>query len=127
MHDDELALKLLSQLRELGVRVAMDDFGTGYSSLSYLQKLPIDKIKIDRSFIRNLAESESSVAIVRAVIDIAKVRDMVTTAEGVETDEQLALLRRLGCTQIQGYIIGKPMPLAEIPEMRSVTANRASA
>jgi diguanylate cyclase (GGDEF)-like protein len=127
MHDHESALKLLSQLRERGVRVAMDDFGTGYSSLSYLQKFPIDKIKIDRSFIHNLTESESSVAIVRAVIDIAKVRDMVTTAEGVETDEQLALLRRLGCSQIQGYLLGRPMPLAEIPELRSVAANRASA
>jgi diguanylate cyclase (GGDEF)-like protein len=127
MHDHESALKLLSQLRERGVRVAMDDFGTGYSSLSYLQKFPIDKIKIDRSFIHNLAESESSVAIVRAVIDIAKVRDMVTTAEGVETEEQLALLRRLGCSQIQGYLLGRPMPLAEIPELRSVAANRASA
>jgi diguanylate cyclase (GGDEF)-like protein/PAS domain S-box-containing protein len=126
IHDDELAVGLLSQLRELGVRIAMDDFGTGYSSLSYLQRFPIDKIKIDRSFIRHLTESESSVAIVRAVIDIAKTRATVTTAEGVETSEQLALLQRLGCSQVQGYIVGKPMPLAEIPELRAPTDVRAS-
>jgi EAL domain-containing protein (putative c-di-GMP-specific phosphodiesterase class I) len=127
IHDDELALSLLSELRGLGVRIAMDDFGTGYSSLSYLQRFPIDKIKIDRSFISNLMESESSVAIVRAVIDIAKTRETITTAEGVETSEQLALLRHLGCAQVQGYFIGKPMPLTEIPDLRSAISDRKSA
>jgi predicted signal transduction protein with EAL and GGDEF domain len=127
IHDDELALGLLSELRALGVRIAMDDFGTGYSSLSYLQRFPFDKIKIDRSFVNNLTTAEDSVAIIRAIIDIAKARDTTTTAEGVETDEQLALLRRLGCAQIQGFLIARPVPVAELPRLLSHSGRRAIA
>ena len=128
IHDDELAASLLSALRALGVRVAMDDFGTGYSSLSYLQRFPFDKIKIDRSFVQNLSKGADSTAIVRAIIDIAKSRDTVTTAEGVETEEQLALLRSLGCTQIQGYVIGRPMPVTDLTRLLAAPRQqRASA
>jgi EAL domain-containing protein (putative c-di-GMP-specific phosphodiesterase class I) len=127
IHDAEAALRLLSELRALGVRIAMDDFGTGYSSLSYLQRFPFDKIKIDRSFVQNLTESESSVPIIRAVIDIARARDTITTAEGVETDAQLALLRSLGCAQVQGYLIGKPAPVGEIAPLLASRGERAIA
>src|ERR1043165_2509172 len=86
--DDDAALVALNQLRELGVRIALDDFGTGYSSLSYLQRFPFDKIKIDRSFVRELPCGTGSASIIRAVVSIAADRGMVTTAEGVETEEQ---------------------------------------
>ena len=82
----------------------MDDFGTGYSSLNYLRRFPFDKVKIDKSFIENMAQDASSLAIVQAVISIAKSRDIATTAEGVEKQEQLELLRALGCTEMQGYL-----------------------
>jgi EAL domain-containing protein (putative c-di-GMP-specific phosphodiesterase class I) len=111
---DEAALATLHQLRAIGVRISLDDFGTGYSSLSYLQRFPFDKIKIDRSFIRDINQSEGSISIVRAVVDIAEARNMVTTAEGVETDEQRELLHRLGCTQIQGYLFCAAKPPADI-------------
>ncbi len=96
-------------MRALGVRIALDDFGTGYSSLSYLQRFPFDKIKIDRCFIRNLAEDEGSRAIVRAVIGIAKSRRMVATAEGVETAKQRAVLRKLRCHELQGFLFSQPL------------------
>jgi EAL domain-containing protein (putative c-di-GMP-specific phosphodiesterase class I) len=89
IRDDEAVLSMLHQLRDLGVCIAMDDFGTGYSSLSYLQRFPFDKIKIDRTFIKDIAEQDGSLAIVRAVIGIAKSRNITTTAEGVETEQQL--------------------------------------
>jgi diguanylate cyclase len=89
----------------------MDDFGTGYSSLSYLQRFPFDKIKIDQSFIRALENDTDSAAIVRAVIGLGRSLKMPVIAEGVETPEQLELLRREHCEEIQGYLIGRPMPL----------------
>src|SRR5206468_7481416 len=89
LHDSEATLSLLYQLRELGIRIAMDDFGTGYSSLSYLQSFPFDKIKIDRSFVRDIVESTGSLNIVRAIAALAKGLGMAATAEGVETHEQL--------------------------------------
>jgi EAL domain-containing protein (putative c-di-GMP-specific phosphodiesterase class I) len=102
--DDETALNFLHQLRSTGVRIALDDFGTGYSSLSYLQRFPFDKIKIDRCFVDNIDETEASSCIVRAVVSIAKARNMTTTAEGVETHEQQELVRNLGCTEMQGFV-----------------------
>ncbi len=117
IRDDEAALEILHQLREIGVRIALDDFGTGYSSLSYLQRFPFDKIKIDRCFINDLAEHESSACIVQAVVNIAAARDMTTTAEGVETPQQQELLRALGCAEMQGYLFSKPKPAAEIHEL----------
>jgi diguanylate cyclase (GGDEF)-like protein len=102
-------LATLHGLHDLGVSIAMDDFGTGYSSLSYLRSFPFDKIKIDQSFIRDITEREDSMAIIRAVVGMGRSMGMVTTAEGVETEDQLAHLRREGCTEIQGYLLSRPM------------------
>jgi diguanylate cyclase (GGDEF)-like protein len=114
LNESQTTLATLRQIKELGVRIAMDDFGTGYSSLSYLRSFPFDRIKIDRSFIRDLGESEESVAIVRAVTSLGASLGMATIAEGVETAEQLDRLREEGCTEVQGFFIGKPKTLAEI-------------
>jgi diguanylate cyclase (GGDEF)-like protein len=114
IRDDDAALAILHQLRAVGVRIALDDFGTGYSSLSYLQRFPFDKIKIDRCFIRDVAEPGGSSSIVQAVVNIAAARNMTTTAEGVETQQQLDVLRTLGCTQMQGYLFSPAKPAAEI-------------
>jgi diguanylate cyclase (GGDEF)-like protein/PAS domain S-box-containing protein len=107
LENTDATLATLERFHELGVRIAMDDFGTGYSSLSYLQKFPFDKIKIDGSFIQGLSDSEGSAAIVRAVAGLATSFRMTTTAEGVETDEQLRLVRELGCTEMQGHLFAK--------------------
>jgi diguanylate cyclase (GGDEF)-like protein len=117
IRDDEAALDLLHQLRAIGVRIALDDFGTGYSSLSYLQRFPFDKIKIDRSFINELTHIDGSSSIVQAVVNIAAARNMTTTAEGVETQQQFDLLRGLGCTQMQGYLFSAARPSSEIQEL----------
>ena len=115
--ETEANLAILHQLRELGVSISMDDFGTGYSSLSYLRSFPFDKIKIDRSFVTDLATREDSMAIVRAVTGLGKSLGIVTTAEGVETDTQFDLLRREGCTQAQGYLFSPPRPAADVAKM----------
>jgi diguanylate cyclase (GGDEF)-like protein len=114
IRDDEAALDMLHQLRKLGVRIALDDFGTGYSSLSYLQRFPFDKIKIDRSFIRDIAGPGASSSIVQAVVNIAAASDMTTTAEGVETEQQRNLLYILGCTEMQGYLFSPAIPAADV-------------
>jgi diguanylate cyclase (GGDEF)-like protein len=114
MRDDEAALATLHQLRALGVRIALDDFGTGYSSLSYLQRFPFDKIKIDRSFIKSIADEGASSTIVEAVVNIAGASNMTTTAEGVEQEWQREMLRRLGCTEMQGFLFSPAIPAAEI-------------
>ncbi len=101
---------MLHQLRALGIRISMDDFGTGYSSLSYLRSFPFDKIKIDRCFIKGLGDSSESDAIVQAVAGLADSLGMTTTAEGVETREQLDLVRKLGCTDVQGFYYSPPVP-----------------
>ncbi len=95
----------------------MDDFGTGYSSLSYLQSFPFDKIKIDRSFVENITEDANSLNIVRAVAALANGLGMASTAEGVETVEQLARIKAEGYTEIQGYLISKPLPAHEVAKM----------
>jgi diguanylate cyclase (GGDEF)-like protein len=117
IRDDEAALAVLHQLRALGVRIALDDFGTGYSSLSYLQRFPFDKIKIDRCFIKDIASPDGSSSIVQAVVNIATASHMTTTAEGVETQQQMELLRALGCTEMQGYLFSPAVPAAEIQRM----------
>ena len=114
IRDDAAALTTLHQLRALGVRIALDDFGTGYSSLSYLQRFPFDKIKIDRCFVNEIAEHEGSSSIVQAVVNIARARNMTTTAEGVETERQRNLLCDLGCTEMQGYLFSPARRAAEI-------------
>jgi diguanylate cyclase (GGDEF)-like protein len=114
IRDDEIALGILHRLRALGVRIALDDFGTGYSSLSYLQRFPFDKIKIDRCFVTDIAETQGSSSIVQAVVNIATSRNMSTTAEGVETEAQKDLLRKLGCTEMQGYLFSAAKPATEV-------------
>ena len=119
MHNDDVTMAVLHQMRSLGVRISMDDFGTGYSSLSYLRGFPFDKIKIDRSFVRDLIEKPDSIAIIRAVTGLGHSFGMTTTAEGVETQEQLDQMRAEGCTEAQGYFYGKPMPANEIAQLLS--------
>ena len=119
IHDGETALAILHQLRAIGVRIALDDFGTGFSSLSYLKRFPFDKIKIDRCFVSDI-EVDGSAAIVQAVVNIAASRNMITTAEGVETEQQKALLKQLGCTQMQGYLFSKPRPASEVRRLLGV-------
>jgi EAL domain-containing protein (putative c-di-GMP-specific phosphodiesterase class I) len=115
--DNESTLATLNHLRSLGVRIAMDDFGTGYSSLGYLRSFPFDKIKIDRSFIKDMGERSDCSAIVQAVASLGAALGMATTAEGVETVEQLGQIRALGCTEVQGYFFGRPRPANELPAM----------
>jgi diguanylate cyclase (GGDEF)-like protein len=115
--DSETALTILYQLRDLGVRVAMDDFGTGYSSLSYLQSFPFDKIKIDRSFVKDITDGVGSLNIVRAVTAMAQGLGMTTTAEGVETTEQFEMVKAEGCTEIQGFLFSHPLPASEIDKL----------
>jgi predicted signal transduction protein with EAL and GGDEF domain len=115
--DSNGTLATLHQLRELGVRIAMDDFGTGYSSLSYLQSFPFDKIKIDRSFVRDIAGSAGSLNIVRAVAALANGLGMAATAEGVETEQQLAAIRSEGCTEMQGFLFSQPLPVSEVEHL----------
>jgi diguanylate cyclase (GGDEF)-like protein len=117
IRDDEAALEILHQLRAIGVRIALDDFGTGYSSLSYLQRFPFDKIKIDRCFVADIAEPNGSSSIVQAVVNIAAARHMTTTAEGVETRQQMELLRSLGCAEMQGYLFSPARGAAEIKQL----------
>jgi diguanylate cyclase (GGDEF)-like protein len=118
LQDSDVTLATLHKLRALGVRISMDDFGTGYSSLSYLRSFPFDKIKIDRSFVSELARDDS-MAIVRAVTGLGKSLGISTTAEGVETNEQLALLRLEGCTEVQGYLFSPPRPAEDVESMLS--------
>jgi diguanylate cyclase len=102
MHDTERALYSLRRLKALGVQLVLDDFGTGFSSLSYLQRFPFDRVKIDRAFIRDMTERESARAIVGVILAMSHQLKLVVTAEGVETEEQLALLRQQGCDMVQG-------------------------
>ena len=115
--ESELTLKTLHQLRDLGVRISMDDFGTGYSSLSYIRSFPFDKIKIDQSFVRDLASREDSLAIVKAVIGLGRSLGISTTAEGVETEAQLDLVRQQGCTEVQGFLFSRPLSASAIAEL----------
>ena len=114
LQNNEATLATLHQLRELGVRIALDDFGTGYSSLSYLRSFPFDKIKIDRCFVTDLSEaSEDALAILRAVASLGISLGIATTAEGVETKEQLERVREEGCTEMQGYFFSPPRPIRD--------------
>jgi EAL domain-containing protein (putative c-di-GMP-specific phosphodiesterase class I) len=109
LNDTDATLATLNQLHDLGARISMDDFCTGYSSLGYLRKFPFDKIKIDQSFIRDLASNPESVAIVRAVAGLANTLGITTTAEGVETKAQLQQVMKEGCTEAQGYLFSRPV------------------
>jgi diguanylate cyclase (GGDEF)-like protein/PAS domain S-box-containing protein len=117
LQDKQATLAILHQLRALGVRIAMDDFGTGYSSLTYLQSFPFDKIKIDRSFVKDITENAGSLNIVRAVASLANGMGMTATAEGVETNEQLDRITTEGCTEMQGYLFSRPLPARDIERL----------
>ncbi len=105
---------LMQELKGLGVRLSMDDFGTGYSSLSYLRTFPFDGLKIDRSFMTDLHAADDSKAIIQAIIGLGRALSLTVTAEGVETQEQLELLRQYGCDEAQGYLLNRPMPPEEL-------------
>jgi diguanylate cyclase (GGDEF)-like protein len=119
LQDGPATLATLHRLRDLGVHIAMDDFGTGYYSLSYLRSFPFDKIKIDRSFVKDITASAGSLNIVRAVAAMAKGLGMESTAEGVETQEQLDAIRSEGCTEMQGFLFSRPLPARQIDDLLS--------
>ena len=116
MQNTVATLATLHELRKLGVQIALDDFGTGYSSLSYLRSFPFDKIKIDRSFIQDMSNGAEPLAIVHAVAGLAKCLNMISTAEGVETQHQLETLQSMGCTEMQGYLYSKAKPAHELAQ-----------
>ncbi|MDB5637795.1 MAG: hypothetical protein JWP51_2703, partial [Bradyrhizobium sp.] len=124
--ETEANLAILHQLRELGVSISMDDFGTGYSSLSYLRSFPFDKIKIDRSFVKDLAQRPDCVAIVRAISGLGRSLNITTTAEGVETVDQLDWLRAEGCNEVQGFLFSAAKPAAEVEQLLLKFGRRAS-
>jgi diguanylate cyclase (GGDEF)-like protein/PAS domain S-box-containing protein len=124
--ETEANLAILHQLRALGISISMDDFGTGYSSLSYLRSFPFDKIKIDRSFVKDIAERSDCVAIVRAISGLGRSLNITTTAEGVETMDQLDWLRAEGCNEVQGFLFSAARPAAEIAALLSKFGARAS-
>jgi EAL domain-containing protein (putative c-di-GMP-specific phosphodiesterase class I) len=105
------AQRIFAALRQLGVRVVLDDFGAGYSSLQILKSLPFDKIKIDRSLLQDVGRSEQADAIISAILKLAQTLRLATIAEGIETEEQLAILRRETCHELQGYLFGAPAPI----------------
>ena len=113
LHDMDYMLSLLNTLKQMGLKLAIDDFGTGYSSLAYLKKFKIDRLKIDRSFVRDIASDPNDAAIVRAVVQMAHTLNLRVIAEGVEDEDMLAYLRDCRCDEAQGYYFAKPMPAAE--------------
>ena len=123
LENSDTTRAVLSELRAAGIRVALDDFGTGYSSINYLRRHAIDKLKIDRSFVRLLGMSEGSSAIVKALVDLALAMQVRVTAEGVETAEQRDLLIQMGCDELQGFLLSPP--LGE-DEMRDLDDRRLS-
>jgi diguanylate cyclase (GGDEF)-like protein len=128
MHDAESSVQIMRRLSDLGVRISVDDFGTGYSSLSYLRRLPLDKLKIDRSFIREIVTSRDDAQIVRAIVSLAHSLHLKVIAEGVESAEQLTFLRSLGCDQYQGYLCSPPLPPVEfltlLPHHRAIDESK---
>jgi EAL domain-containing protein (putative c-di-GMP-specific phosphodiesterase class I) len=117
IEDAHSALKIMTDLKALGVRLSMDDFGTGYSSLSYLRSFPFDGLKIDKSFIEDLTESTEGQCIVNAIVGLGRALSLTITAEGVETAAQLEQLKTFACDEAQGYFLGKPMPLESLVQL----------
>jgi EAL domain-containing protein (putative c-di-GMP-specific phosphodiesterase class I) len=117
LQNNERNTATMHQLRSLGVNIAMDDFGVGYSSMSYLRKFPFDKIKIDQSFVRDLAIRTEGIYFVRAIVGLCRNLGIKTTAEGIETYDQLSVLLDEGCTQLQGYLFGRPAPADAAEEL----------
>ncbi|HEX4901443.1 MAG TPA: EAL domain-containing protein, partial [Acidimicrobiales bacterium] len=122
MDDPVLALDVLGRLRDIGVQTSIDDFGTGYSSLSYLRRLPVDEVKIDRSFVSQMADDRGDLMIVRTIVDLAHNLDLRVLAEGVEDVRTLELLRTLGCDDVQGHVVGRPVPAGELVAMLAARA-----
>jgi EAL domain-containing protein (putative c-di-GMP-specific phosphodiesterase class I) len=110
MRDAADSARQIGELRALGVRISIDDFGTGYSSLGYLQRLPIDDLKIDKCFVQGIDGADGMQPLVQAIVGLAHGLNLTATAEGVETEDQLAVLRALGCDQVQGFLLGRPVP-----------------
>ena len=121
LDDVDRSIHLLERMKAMGLKLALDDFGTGYSSLTYLRSFPIDVVKIDRSFVEGIGTDPDSAAIVRSIVDLSRTLGLRTIAEGVETDEELTVLRNLGCDVAQGYLISKP--LAAIDAARLISYN----
>ena len=115
LRDTERTIETLRQLKKLGVRLAIDDFGTGYSSLSYLRRLPIDEIKIDRSFVSGVANEDGQLAVVRSIVELAETLKLGTIAEGIENDAQWSALRRLETDRGQGFLFAPPLPADKLP------------
>jgi EAL domain-containing protein (putative c-di-GMP-specific phosphodiesterase class I) len=116
----------LARLKALGVRLAIDDFGTGYSSLAYLHRFSVDVLKIDRTFISQLTEGDGDVELVRSILRIGQSLHMVTIAEGIETEEQSAMISGMGCELGQGYLFARPLPVADVDAWLSASASRTS-
>ena len=121
LHDFDRAVAVIDQLRRVGVRIAIDDFGTGFSALAYLAKLPVDFLKLDKSFVQRLgaADAEGDERLAEAIVDLALRFDLTPIAEGVETEPQRRALRRFGCSLLQGYLFARPMP-ADAPALHEV-------
>ena len=117
MENAEVTVNTLWELRRLGVGISMDDFGTGYSSLNYLKRFPIDRVKLDRSFVRDIATNPEDAAIVRAVISMAHTLRLVVAAEGVENEDQLAFLREHRCDEMQGFLFSPPVEPLEFQKL----------
>jgi EAL domain-containing protein (putative c-di-GMP-specific phosphodiesterase class I) len=117
MSNAEATIVVLNKLQTKGIAISVDDFGTGFSSLSYLKRLPIDSLKVDQSFVRDLATDPDDAALVMAIVSLAHTLRLRVVAEGVETAEQLRFLRLLRCDEIQGYLISKPLPVAGLERL----------
>lgn len=122
--DKERALDILRRIKALGVTIAIDDFGTGYSSLDTLRSFPFDKIKLDRTFIAEISDSQQAKAIIRAILALGQSLAIPVLAEGVETDEQLSLLQAEGCDEAQGFLLGRPQPLEHFRRAHAVVGPR---
>ena len=121
--DKERSFSVLRQIKALGVNIALDDFGTGYSSLEMLRAFPFDKIKLDRSFIHEAEESLQAKSIIRAVLALGKSLEIPILAEGIETEGQLSLLGDEGCDEVQGFLLGRPIPIAQLLETGKISLN----
>jgi EAL domain-containing protein (putative c-di-GMP-specific phosphodiesterase class I) len=125
MHDAEKTIATLNNLRALNLQLSIDDFGTGYSSLSYLKRFPINKLKVDQSFVRNMTTDANDASITKSVILLGQSLNLSVIAEGVETAEQLALLKQYGCDEVQGYYFSRPVPQNELAQLLSANPERA--